>query len=355
MNDQVLDQAGNVREGEELDANVVTQFIKQSVPDVQGIARIKQFPGGASNLTYAVSFDNKEFILRRPPFGKKAKSAHDMGREFRVMQKLKPVFPYVPDMVAFCQDESVLGCEFYVMERLIGIIPRADMPKGVNLTPEQGRQLCLNFWDRLIELHSVDYQAAGLQDLGKGEGYVVRQIEGWSKRLRDVLTPDVPTYESTMQWLHANMPEQVGVCVIHNDYRLDNVVLDPNDPTKLIGVLDWEMATLGDPMMDFGNTLAYWIEANDPPAMQFQRRQPSHIPGMMTRNEIIQYYCDRMNLSADNFLFYQVYGVFRLGVILQQIYYRFYHGQTKDQRFASFGKMVQLLEEQCRELLQGKI
>lgn len=355
MNDQVLDQAGKVREGEELDANVVTQFIKNVVPDVQGTARIKQFPGGASNLTYAVSFDNRDYILRRPPFGKKAKSAHDMGREFRVMQKLKPVFPYVPEMVAFCQDESVLGCEFYVMERLVGIIPRADMPKGVTLTEEQGRALCLNFWDRLIELHKVDYQAAGLQDLGKGEGYVVRQIEGWSKRYRDAKTPDVPDYEDIMAWLHANMPEQVGVCVIHNDYRLDNVVLDPNDPTQLIGVLDWEMATLGDPLMDFGNTLAYWIEANDPPSMQFQRRQPSHIPGMMTRSEIIQYYCDKMNLNADNFLFYQVYGVFRLGVILQQIYYRFYHGQTKDQRFGAFGTMVKLLEEQCRELLKGKI
>ena len=355
MNEQVLDQAGKVREGEELDAAIVTDYIKSVVPDVQGMARIKQFPGGASNLTYAVSFDNKDYILRRPPFGKKAKSAHDMGREYRVMQKLKPVFPYVPEMVAFCDDESVLGCDFYVMERLVGIIPRADMPAGVNLTEAQGRDLCLNFWDRLIELHSVDYKAAGLQDLGKGEGYVVRQIEGWSKRFRDAKTPDVPDYESTMQWLHDNMPEQVGVCVIHNDYRLDNVVLDPNDPTKIIGVLDWEMATLGDPLMDFGNTLAYWIEANDPPSMQFQRRQPSHIPGMMTRNEIIQYYCDKMNLSADNFLFYQVYGVFRLGVILQQIYYRFYHGQTKDQRFAAFGKMVELLEGQCRELLGDRI
>ncbi len=355
MNDQVLDQAGKVREGEELDATIVTDFIKQAVPDAQGTARIKQFPGGASNLTYAVSFDNKEYILRRPPFGKKAKSAHDMGREYKVMKKLKPVFPYVPDMVAFCDDESVLGCDFYVMERLVGIIPRADMPEGVNLTPEQGRELCLNFWDRLIELHKVDYQAANLQDLGKGEGYVVRQIEGWSKRFRDAKTPDVPDYEAVMAWLHANMPAQVGVCVIHNDYRLDNVVLDAKDPTKVIGVLDWEMATLGDPLMDFGNTLAYWIEATDSPAMQEQRRQPSHIPGMLTRNEIIEYYCDKMNLSTDNLLFYQVYGVFRLGVILQQIYYRFYHGQTKDARFATFGKAVQMLEEQCRDLLKGKI
>ena len=355
MNEQILDQAGKVREGEELDAQVVTDYIKSVVPDVQGTARIKQFPGGASNLTYAVSFDNKEYILRRPPFGKKAKSAHDMGREFRVMQKLKPVFPYVPGMVAFCQDESVLGCDFYVMEKLVGIIPRADMPKGVALTPEQTRKLCLNFFDRLIELHSVDYNAAGLADLGKGEGYVVRQIEGWSKRYRDAKTDDVPDFENIMTWLHANMPEQVSVCVIHNDYRLDNVVLDPNDPTEIIGVLDWEMATLGDPLMDLGNTLAYWVEANDPPAFQFLRRQPSHIPGMMTRDEIIQYYCDRMNLQADDFLFYQVYGVFRLGVILQQIYYRFYHGQTKDPRFSAFGKMVEILESQCRSLLGDRI
>lgn len=355
MNEQILDQAGKVREGEELDAAVVTDFIKKSVPSVEGTARIRQFPGGASNLTYAVSFDNKEYILRRPPFGKKAKSAHDMGREFRVMQKLKPVYPYVPNMVAFCDDENVLGCDFYVMERLVGVIPRADMPQGVALTPEQTRQLCLNFWDRLIELHKVDYNAAGLQDLGKGEGYVVRQIEGWSKRYRDARTPDVPDFESTMQWLHANMPAQVGVCIIHNDYRLDNVVLNPADLTQIIGVLDWEMATLGDPLMDLGNSLAYWIEDNDPEDLQFQRRQPSHLPGMLSRNEIAEYYCNKMQLNADNFLFYQVYGNFRLGVILQQIYYRFYHGQTKDKRFASFGKMVHVLEKQCKTLLKGKL
>lgn len=354
MNEALLDKAGTVREGEELDAAVITRFIQSIVPGVKGNARITQFPGGASNLTYAIAFDNHDYILRRPPFGKKAKSAHDMGREFRVMQKLKPAFPYVPDMVAFCQDESILGCDFYVMEKLVGIIPRADLPQGMQLTPEQTRALCLNFWDRLIELHKVDYQTAGLQDLGKGEGYVVRQIEGWSKRYRDAKTPDVPDFETIMQWLHDNMPQQVGVCVIHNDYRLDNVVLDPADPTRIIGVLDWEMATLGDPLMDLGNSLAYWVEAGDPPPMQMMRRQPSHLPGMLTRKEIADHYCEKMQLDPGNFLFYQVYGVFRLGVILQQIYYRFHHGQTKDKRFASFGLMVKLLEEHCQKLLREK-
>lgn len=351
MNNDVLDKAGEIREGEELDPQVVTDFIRAVVPEVQGTARIKQFPGGASNLTYAISFDNKEYILRRPPFGKKAKSAHDMGREYRVMQKLKPVYPYVPNMVAFCQDETVLGCEFYVMERLIGIIPRTNLPKGMTLTPEQGRALCLSVLDRFIELHSVDYQAAGLADLGKGDGYVVRQIEGWSKRFLDAKTPDAPDCEKTMTWLHDHMPPQVKTCIIHNDYRMDNVVLDPNDPTRVIGVLDWEMATLGDPLMDLGNTLSYWIEANDPPAAQLSRRQPSHIPGMMTRAEIMDYYCSRMQLKADNFTFYRVYGLFRLAVILQQIYYRYYHGQTKDQRFSAFGFAVTALENQCQALL----
>lgn len=355
MNANVLDQAGNIREGEELDAKVVTDFIRAAVPDLQGTASIKQFPGGASNLTYAVSFPNKEFILRRPPFGKKAKSAHDMGREYRVMQKLKPVYPYVPNMVAFCQDESVLGCDFYVMERLVGIIPRADMPKGLHMTPEQNRALCLNVLDRFIELHSVDYQAAGLADLGKGEGYVVRQIEGWTKRYHDAKTPDVPDFEKIMAWLHAHMPPQVKVCIIHNDYRMDNVVLDAQDPTQVIGVLDWEMATLGDPLMDLGNTLAYWVEANDPPAAQLLRRQPSHLPGMLNRNEVIDYYCGKMGLSTDNFVFYRAYGIFRLAVILQQIYYRFYHGQTKNPAFGAFGQMVKILESQCNELLAGEI
>lgn len=352
MSESVLDQAGSVREGEELDVKIITDYVKSKVPDVKGDAVITQFPGGASNLTYSVKFDNKDYILRRPPFGTKAKSAHDMGREYKVMSKLKPVYPYVPEMVDFCTDESVLGCEFYIMERLVGIIPRADMPKGVNLSPEQARQLSINVIDRFAELHNVDYKAANLEDLGKGDGYVKRQIEGWSKRYGNAKTDDVPDYENIMGWLHDNMPEQVKVVIIHNDYRMDNVVLSAQDPTEVIGVLDWEMATLGDPLMDLGNSLAYWVEANDPPEHQFLRRQPTHLPGMLTRDEVIQRYCEKTGLNVDNFLFYHVYGIFRLGVILQQIYYRYYNGQTKDKRFASFGEMVKILESQCNALLK---
>ncbi|MDY6920586.1 MAG: phosphotransferase family protein [Pseudomonadota bacterium] len=349
----VLDQAGGVREGEELDPRIIGDYIKTVVPDISGDPEIRQFPGGASNLTYAVRFSNREFILRRPPFGTKAKSAHDMGREYKVMSKLKPVYPYVPEMIAFCpEQDSPLGCEFYIMERLVGIIPRADMPAGLALSPDQNRTLCENVIDRLVELHGVDYKAAGLSDLGKGAGYVERQISGWSQRYVAAKTPDVPDFENIMRWLQDNLKDQIRVCVIHNDYRMDNVVLAPEDPTRVIGVLDWEMATLGDPLMDLGNSLAYWVQADDPPEYQAMRRQPTHLPGMMTRDEVVAHYCARTGLQAADMLFYRVYGVFRLAVILQQIYYRFYHGQTKDSRFSAFGASVKLLEQQCHELLQ---
>lgn len=351
MTESVLDQAGKVREGEELDPAIITQYVKNIVPDVQGTAVITQFPGGASNLTYSVKFDNKDYILRRPPFGTKAKSAHDMGREYKVMSKLKPVYPFVPEMVSFCDDESVLGCEFYLMERLVGVIPRDVMPDGLTLSEAQAHQLCVNVIDRFAELHNVDYEAAGLTDLGKGEGYVVRQIEGWSKRFGAAKTDDVPDFETIMAWLHDNMPAQIKVCIIHNDYRMDNVVLNAEDPTEVIGVLDWEMATLGDPLMDLGKSLAYWVEAGDPAEHQVLRRQPTHLPGMMTRDQVVAHYCAKTGLNAEDFLFYRVYGIFRLAVILQQIYFRFYNGQTKDKRFASFGKMVNVLESQCHDLL----
>lgn len=343
----VIDEAQSIREGEELDVKQVDQWLKSRVEGLQGSPAIKQFPGGSSNLTYLVRYDNRDLILRRPPFGTKAKSAHDMGREYRVMSALKPVYPYVPNMVAHCEDDSVLGCEFYAMDRIKGIIPRKELPQELNLSEQEVSALCKAVVDRLIDLHKIDYKAAGLENLGKGWGYVDRQIDGWSKRYINAKTDDVPGYEKVMEWLDANRQEQVAVCVVHGDYRLDNVVLNPDNPTDVIGVLDWEMATLGDPLMDLGNTLSYWIEAGDPPAMHMMRLQPTHLPGMMSRSEVFNYYCEQMGFNNVNFTFYRVYGLFRVAVILQQIYYRFYHGQTKDQRFAVYGQVVNFLEQLC--------
>lgn len=343
----VIDQAQSIREGEELDIKVVDEWLKSHVDDLQGTPAIKQFPGGSSNLTYLIRYGNRDLILRRPPFGTKAKSAHDMGREYRVMSALKPVYPYVPNMVAYCDDESVLGCEFYAMDRITGIIPRKELPEELNFSENQVSELCHAVIDRLIDLHKIDYKAAGLENLGKGSGYVDRQIDGWSKRYINAKTDDVPNYEKVMEWLDQNRQPQIAVCVVHGDYRFDNVVLNPDNPTEVIGVLDWEMATLGDPLMDLGNTLSYWIEASDPQAMHMMRLQPTHLKGMMNRNQVFEYYCEKMGFKDVNFTFYRVYGLFRVAVILQQIYYRFYHGQTKDQRFGMYGQVVNFLEQIC--------
>ena len=352
--ENLLDKAVAVRSGEELELARIDAFLKAQVPGLSGAPELQQFPGGASNLTYLLRYPDRDLILRRPPFGHKAKSAHDLLREARIMTALKPVYPYVPDVVATCNDPEVMDADFYVMARIKGIIPRSNLPKGLALSPEDTRTLCLSVIDKMIELHQVDYHAAGLDNLGKGGGYVKRQIDGWSDRFRQARTPDVNDFETVMAWLQAKMPGQdVATTLIHNDFRFDNVVLDPENPFRVIGVLDWEMATLGDPLMDLGNTLAYWVQADDDPTMQMMRRQPTHLPGMLTRNEVVAYYGEKTGFRVDNFDFYAIYGLFRLAGILQQIYYRFYHGQTKNPQFAVFGQMANYLEGRCLRMIEA--
>jgi aminoglycoside phosphotransferase (APT) family kinase protein len=340
----MIDRPTAVRPGDALDEAALKRFLLDAIPDVEGPIEIRQFPSGASNLTYLVTVGARELVLRRPPVGHKAKSAHDMSRETRVMTALRNVYPYVPRVVAFCDDESVLGCEFYLMERMRGVILRREIPRGLTLTREETRRLCTNVLDRLIDLHSLDYRAAGLGDFGKPEGYVERQIEGWIGRYLEARTPNAPSYGQVMEWLRANMPGEVRHGLIHGDFRFDNVVLDPDDPFEVIGVLDWEMATVGDPLMDLGNSLAYWIDRNDPLLLRIFRLQPTHLPGMLSRDEVVSYYCDRTGTRCDDFSFYRVYGVFRLVVIMQQIYYRYYHRQTTNRRFRKFIWLVKYLE-----------
>ncbi|MEO6920208.1 MAG: phosphotransferase family protein [Collimonas sp.] len=347
----LIDQAGAVRSGEELDLAKIDVFLKGVDASLEGTPAVKQFPGGASNLTYLLSYTNRELILRRPPFGAKAKSAHDMLREANIMAELKPVYPYVPAVIATCQDRAVMDSDFFVMERLRGIILRDKLPAGLTLSESDTRQLCLNVIDKMIALHQVDYHAAGLAHLGKGDGYVQRQIAGWSERYRKARTDDAVDFEDVMRWLGDKMPADVATCLIHNDLRFDNVVLDPGNPLQVIGVLDWEMATLGDPLMDLGNTLAYWVQADDEPQFKQMRRQPTHLPGMLTRKEVIAYYGEKTGYRTDHFDFYEIYGLFRLAVIVQQIYYRFHHGQTKNPQFAFFVHVTNYLEQRCKNLI----
>jgi len=275
-----------------------------------------------------------------------------MGREYRILNQLNVGFPYCPKAYVHCTDESLIGSEFYVMERVNGIILRSDLPPELNFDAQQTEALCKNFIDTLVELHQVDYTACGLADLGRPEGYVKRQIGGWGERYEKALTPDAPSWETVRAWLKEKMPADHPVSsIVHNDYRFDNVILDPTNPMKIIGVLDWELTTIGDPLMDLGNTLAYWIEASDPAPVQLMRRQPSHAPGMLTRRQFVDYYAERSGIQIDNFDFYYTYGLFRLAGIVQQIYYRFFHGQTQDKRFAQFIQMNKLLEQMSLQVI----
>lgn len=326
--------------------------------DVEGVPEVRQFSGGASNLTYLLRYPTRDLILRRPPAGTKAKGAHDMRREHDLQAALHPVFPLVPAMVAYCGDESVIGSEFYVMERIPGTILRKNLPSDLTLTPEQVRTLCTRAIDTLVDLHQVDVQASGLTAFGKGEGYVARQVAGWSKRYRAARTKGwrhgVGSFEKVMAWLEANQPADVGTCLIHNDFRFDNLVLAPDDPTQIVGVLDWELATLGDPLMDLGSALAYWVQADDNRWFKSFRRQPTHLPGMMTRAEVVAYYTSRrgIDLTPKEWTFYEVFGLFRLAVIAQQIYYRYANGQTTNPDFKQFRMAVILLELRCRSLIR---
>lgn len=348
----LADQPRAVRPGDELDIAAVEEFLRGAVPDFEGPLVVRQFPAGASNLTYLLEAGGRELVLRRPPVGMKARSAHDMSREVRVMSALRESFPYVPRVIASCDDEAVLGCEFYLMERIPGIILRRELPLGLALSEGETRQLCTNVLDRLIELHMLDYDEVGLSDFGKPQGYVRRQIEGWSERYRRARTPNAPSYETVMAWLVERQPAEVRHSIIHGDFRFDNVILDRDNPLEVVGVLDWEMATIGDPLMDLGSSMAYWISGRDPFLLRLFRLQPTHLPGMFDRQEVVNYYRERTGISCDDFRFYRVYGIFRLVVILQQIYYRHYHRQTTNKRFARFIWLVKYLERYLKKAVR---
>jgi aminoglycoside phosphotransferase (APT) family kinase protein len=337
-----------VRDEDSFDVAAVASYL-----DRGPIAGVRQFRGGASNLTYLLQYDDPrpDLVLRRPPVGTKARGAHDMGREHDVQAALAPVFPPVPAMVAHCTDESVIGGEFYVMEKVEGMIPRQDFP--VPVTAEQADALCNAALDTLVALHAVDVDAVpALAALAKGDGYVRRQVGGWTRRFADARTDDTGDWTDILGWLDEHQPADVAQRMIHNDFRLDNLVLDP-DTLAVRAVLDWEMATIGDPLMDLGGALAYWVEAGDDEIFRLFRRQPTTTPGMWTRERLVETYLERSGLAlpSTGWLFYEVFGVFRLAVIAQQIWLRYVSKQTTNEAYAVFGPAVGYLETRCRTLI----
>ncbi len=332
-----------VRPEDAIDVEEVAAWLEREVPGLAGVPEVRQFSGGASNLTYLLRYPDRDVVLRRPPAGVKAAGAHDMQREYDVQRRLRPHFGAVPTVLAHDAPR-----DRYAMDHVPGLILRANLPSGVSLTAEQARELGLGMFRALADLHAVDVDAAGLRNLWRGEGYVRRQVEGWSRRYRAARTEDVPDAEDVMSWLDAAQPADVGAALVHGDWRFDNLVLDPEDLSRVRAVLDWEMATVGDPLMDLGASLAYWVQADDDELFQLMRRQPSNLPGMPTRDEAVRAYAERCGREVPDMHFYEVFGLFRLAVIIQQIWYRYRAGQTTNPAFEHFGGACTLLVERCR-------
>ncbi len=336
-----------VRAGEALDAAALTVWLHANAPQLIGSSEqpitITQFHGGFSNLTYRVDAGAEPMVLRRPPRGVARGVAHDMSREFRLLSVLHPAGVPVPRALAFCDDDSVLGAPFYLMAFVDGLVLRDRVPPNVHFDAATARSLSERFVQQLVALHAIDVSTSGLQDLGKPHGYVARQIAGWTRRWEASRTSEVPAIDALAVWLSAHAPAEAGVALLHNDFKYDNLVLDPSDVTHVRAILDWEMATIGCPLMDLGTSLAYWVEANDPPALRALGLGVTALPGTMTRRELVDAYAKASGRSIDAPVFYYAYGLFKLAVVAQQIFARHVRGLTSDPRFAQLDQAVALL------------
>ncbi|HJQ29773.1 MAG TPA: phosphotransferase family protein [Rubrobacter sp.] len=334
----------DVREGEDFDLDAVGRYLREHVEDVPGgELEVSQFPSGASNLTYLLKVGDWEGVLRRPPLGPVPPKAHDMGRESGILSKLNSVYPLAPKPYFFCEDVSVIGAPFYVMERRTGVVLDESFPEGVEPDGELCRGISRTVVDTLVELHAVDVEEAGLGDLGKPDGFLRRQTEGWISRYEKAKTEEIEEVEPLTDWLASDVPESPPPAIIHNDYKLNNLVLDPEELTEVRAVLDWEMATVGDPLFDLAVSLSYWIEADDPDELKAVMPTVTATPGFMTRKQLIDRYAEESGRDLSEMHWYVVFGYFKLAGILQQIYARWKNGQTTDERFATFGERVRTL------------
>lgn len=341
----------SVRRDEQFDEARVADFLRGKLPGAERPLTVKQFGGGAANLTYLLDYGSHEYVLRRPPLGPVAKSAHDMGREYRVLSVLHQVFPYAPRAFVYSDDESLLGAPFFVMERRRGVVVRRSMPDVFASLSAAGGRMSEALVDGLALFHAVDYEAIGLSELGRPEGFVRRQIEGWYKRWLGAQTHDLPEFEEVYGWLQANRPQSTAYSLVHNDYKLDNVMLARDDPGQMVAIFDWDMCTLGDPLCDLGALLTYWTEPADPPYMQAITSMPLGELGFMTRRELVERYAMKSGRSVHDIHFYHALGLYRLVVIIAQIYIRYQRGQTQDERFAPLGDLIPLIARAAREVI----
>jgi len=352
-----VDEPAPVREEERFDSSRVEPFLRRSLPDASGPISILQFPKGHSNLTYLVRVGERELVLRRPPFGVKVKSAHDMKREYDILSALKGVYQRAPKPIAFCDDESLIGAKFYLIERVRGVILRGDKPPaGITFSPELLRQTSTALVDNLANLHAVDVTRPPLSALGHPQGYVGRQVTGWTQRYVNAKTDEIPGVEAAAAWLSRNMPKESGAAVIHNDYKYDNVLLDTKNLTRIVAVLDWEMATVGDPLMDLGSFIGYWADPDDLDALRARAYGPTYLPGSLSRLQLVERYAQTSGRAVGPILFYYVFALFKIAVIVQQIYKRYLESSTRDPRCASLIGWVMVMAHQAeRALEKGRI
>jgi aminoglycoside phosphotransferase (APT) family kinase protein len=345
-----------IREGEELNEANLREFLQANFPEEKGEIEISQFPAGSSNLTYCVRISAEEYVLRRPPFGNQVKTAHDMRREFNVLSKLSKVYQPAPKPLIYSDDENIIGSEFYLMERRRGLIIRGKSPVELENSTELQRRVCESFIQNLADLHALDYEKIGLGDLGKPEGYSQRQVEGWTKRYFNAKTHEQTELERAIEWLNSNIPGSHSSSLVHNDYKFDNVMLNPENLTEIVALLDWEMTTVGEPLMDLGTTLGYWMSKEVGDEMLSMPFNPRVLMENISRRELVEMYAEKSGRDVSNILYYYVFGTFKIAVIAQQIYFRFCKGFTQDKRFANFNRFVNALGKIALHAIEkGKI
>jgi aminoglycoside phosphotransferase (APT) family kinase protein len=336
-----------VRPGEELDEQRLAEYLRQPV-------EIEQFPGGHSNLTYLVRVPDREYVLRRAPLGPVPPKAHDMAREYRILAAVGPCFSPAPRVYALCEDPKVIGATFFLMERRRGVILRETVPPQFAAIPDHPARLSQAYLDCLIAFHAVDARQEPIASLGKPEGFVERQVRGWSERWKHARTADLPEMDRVIQWLGSNIRQSGDTTLVHNDYKLDNLMFDSADPARIEALLDWEMTTIGDPLADFGLALTYWCHAEVPGMRRSGQGVLSTQPGWMTRDELVRHYAQRTGRDLSALPYHEVLGVFKLAVILQQIYYRYVNGQTRDERFRDFDQAVAQLASRAACLMEHR-
>jgi aminoglycoside phosphotransferase (APT) family kinase protein len=333
-----------VREGEALDGEKLIRFLREHIDELADApVEVRQYPTGASNLTYLIRIGEWEAVLRRPPLGPLPPKAHDMEREATILQKIHPVFPLAPKPYAICRDTSVLGAVFYVMERRQGVVIDGTFPPGVHPTPDLCRRISEAAVDTLVKLHDIDWREAGLASIGRPAGFLERQVNGWIARYDKAKTDDDPEAEPLIRWLSDNVPESSELTVIHNDYKLNNMLWNPKDVAEPVAVLDWEMTTIGDPLFDLAAALSYWARPEDPEELIHVLPNVTTYSGFFSREEYLERYAQKSGRDLSLMHFYMTFAYFKLAVILQQIYARWRRGQTKDERFSSFGERVRHL------------